>query len=177
MTAAVAKVGMLVAVVAAGGCATPGYVIPNDELRRLVQLPPQARGQHVRAQDWDPDAAVPLPQHPPAQDRGAAVDLATNVVFRVAVEGTGNAGAVAFVAVAAVLFGGLVATNVARDERRFDGWVRLPETHPIRLRYGNGGERVTSLAAMTIWDLQWFCEAFVTDNDGAVVRMDHFSVQ
>jgi hypothetical protein len=69
VTAAALLIGQL-----ASGCLSNEYVIPSDELARVVQLPPQTRGQEVRVvqqvgnrraaagpQDWPTEEGPPPP--------------------------------------------------------------------------------------------------------------------
>src|SRR5262245_28504219 len=61
------------------GCLSNEYRIPNDEIQRLAQLPPDVRGQHVRiVQDLGSrrgEAIEPEEEPAPASERDTDVEL------------------------------------------------------------------------------------------------------
>lgn len=165
----------------ASGCAANSYRIPDGELMRLAQTPPEARGQRVRV--VQEISATDVPDAEPVR-----ADTQIIIVPRVGVEvgggggyrggggaghvgggpsigGKGNdskAAAIAFLVVAAVA---IVAVAVVEGSR-FDGWAQLHPMHPVHLIGKDGGYRVLPLAWIDPNTAAWTDRAIVKPYEG-----------
>jgi hypothetical protein len=78
------------------------------------------------------------------------------------------AGAVAAVALVAILADAAVTAAEADTARRYDGWVAVEASHPLRLSYGSGLGRVVPLAQLGPADLIGLQNAVLVESDGHV---------
>jgi hypothetical protein len=176
------------AVVLAGslfaGCAVNSYRIPTRELTQLAEVPPEARGQHVRViQDIvssDVPAATPVT---------AETDVVIVPHVHVSVGSgryhgggfrglrggkiggagkDGKAAAVAFLAFAATA---LVSAAVI-EGTRFDGWARLHPMHPVHLIGRDGGYSVVPLAWIDRNTAAWADRAVVRPTEGPFLQLE-----
>ena len=106
----------------------------------------------------------------PARPSGAAIGRSSG--GRHVSHGGGGAGAaagaVAAVALIAILADAAVTAAEADTARRYDGWVAVEASHPLRLSYGGGLGRVVPLAQLAPADLIGLQNAVLVESDGHV---------
>jgi len=172
---AVVLAGSLVA-----GCAVNSYRIPTSELAHLAEVPPEARGQHVRVvQEL---VASDVPTAPPVTGETEVVivpqvDVAVGVHGRSRgggfggglgggkIGGAGNDGkaaAIAFLFVAATA----LVTAAVIEGSRFDGYAQLHPMHPVHLIGKDGSYTVVPLAWIDRRAVAWADTAVVRPNEG-----------
>ena len=167
------------------GCLASSYRVSEDELERIVEIPPEQRGGALRVVQrlsWDDEPPEVAPDRVSCGDRshysghlhiyahhhhghggGAAVKGGSS--------GGGGGGnsigggkeMAALVVVAAALFTvGLVATEGAR----WDGWVSVAPDHPVHLLYPDDTTSTVSLAELRAEDLDGPYEAVISEHRG-----------
>ena len=146
----------------AAGCSVNSYKIPTSELARLAQLPPEARGQHVRVIQEIVESDVPaapsvsgqteiviVPQinvggsvggggHSAPSRGGSGLGIGK-------IGGAGNDGkgaAIAFLVLAATA----MITAAVIEGTRFDGYAQLHPMHPVHLIGKDGSYSEVPLA-------------------------------
>src|SRR5262249_5128141 len=145
-------------------------VIPREELQRLVTVPPEQRGQHVRVIQGGPGAETP----PEAPRVGvSAVVVVGGPVWsppayrpQTAKSSAGEAkwwlGVAAIAAVALVFTEGL----------RYDGYVQLNPMHPIHLFGPNGEWTWVPLAQLDQGAVGWAQKAFIRPSEGPWTELE-----
>ena len=165
------------------GCAANSYRIPANELERISQLPPEARGQRVRViqeinattvnnqERVGPDTQIVfIPQinitTGPRYVRGGGGGGGGG-----GVKGGGGSGgsgsdakgaAIAVIVLAAI---GLFAV-AGIEGSRFDGWAELHPMHPVHLIGKDGGYTVMPLAWIDRDAAAWADRAIVRPSEG-----------
>jgi hypothetical protein len=163
----------------AGGCAVNSYRIPTTELARLAQVPPDARGQHVRV--IQEIVASDVPAAPPVSGETEVViapqlDVAVGVHhehhggygggrFGGKIGGAGNDGKAAAIAVL-VLAATAAVTAAVIEGSRFDGYARLHPMHPVHLIGHDGSYAVVPLAWIDADAAAWADTAVVRPTEG-----------
>lgn len=164
--------------VLASGCLSQSYEVSAPELARLVELPAEERGDHVRvvqqtsfANDLydmalpygDADVALLIASHDRGRssaDRGPGWDDDSDVDE----EGDGAAEQALAAAVVVVATAATAALTVGITEgARFDGWMRAPEQHPVLLVDRWGRRRWQRLGALDTGDLRDVDHAVLAD--------------
>ncbi|HET7505313.1 MAG TPA: hypothetical protein VFK02_30045 [Kofleriaceae bacterium] len=173
--------------VLASGCGVNSYRIPRAELQRLAQIPPEARGEHVRVvQEL---VASDVPAAPPVSDGtvivGPQVDVSVGVsgggghrgygsgsrFGGAKIGGAGNDGKAAAVAILFIAATALVTAAVVEGSR-FDGWARLHPMHPVHLLGKDGGYTVVPLAWIDPGAAQWADTAVVRSTEGPWLALE-----
>jgi hypothetical protein len=170
---AVVLAGSLIA-----GCGANSYRIPPAELARLAQLPPEARGEHVRViQDL---RGSDVPPAPPVTGETQiiivpSVDISVGGGARPVrggggwgggkIGGAGNDGKAAAVAIL-VLAATAMVTAVIIEGTRFDGYAQLHPMHPVHLIGRDGNYTVMPLAWLDPQAAAWTDTAVVRRTEG-----------
>ena len=164
----------------AAGCSVNSYKIPTSELARLAQVPPDARGQHVRV--IQEIVASDVPAAPPVSGEtevvvGSQVHLGGSAYrgpsrsgggSRLGVGKIGGAGndgkgaAIAFLVIA----GTAMVTAAVIEGSRFDGWAQLHPMHPVHLIGKDGNYTVVPLAWLDANAAAWAETAVVRPTEG-----------
>ena len=159
----------------AAGCAVNSYRIPSSELARLAQLPPEARGQHVRV--IQEIVASDVPAAPPVSSETEVV-----IIPQVSVSGGGHlhgggpgvggkiggagndskAAAIALIVLAATA----LITAAVIEGSRFDGYAQLHPMHPVHLIGKDGSYAVVPLAGLDANAVAWTDTAVVRPTEG-----------
>lgn len=174
------------------GCAANSYRIPTSELERLSQIPPEARGQHVRVIQEISATTVNN------QER-VGVDTQIIIVPQINIttgpryhRGSGNVGggggkhlggggggsggsgsdgkaaAIAFIAVAVVALFAIAGI----EGSRFDGWAEVHPMHPVHLIGKDGGYTVMPLAWIDHDAAAWADRAIIRPSEGPWRSLD-----
>jgi len=167
----------------ASGCSVNSYKIPTSELSRLAQVPPEARGQHVRV--IQEVAASDVPAAPPVSGE-------TQIVFVPQIEvggsvhrapahggglglgkingagGDGKGAAIAFLVLAATA----MVTAAVIEGSRFDGYAQLHPMHPVHLIGKDGTYTVMPLAWIDANAAAWADTAVVRPSEGPWRELD-----
>jgi hypothetical protein len=164
----------------AAGCSVNSYKIPTSELARLAQVPPEARGQHVRViqeiVESDVPAAPPVsgetevvivPQinvgasaHRGPSHGGGGGGLGGSKIGGAG--GDGKGAAIAFLVFAATA----MITAAAIEGSRFDGYAQLHPMHPVHLLGKDGNYTVVPLAWIDANAAAWADTAVVRPSEG-----------
>jgi hypothetical protein len=161
----------------AAGCSVNSYKIPTSELSRLAQVPPEARGQHVRV--IQEIVASDVPAAPPVSGEtevvivpqvniGGSVHRAPSHGGRLGIGKIGGAGndgkgaAIAFLVFAATA----MVTAAVIEGSRFDGYAQLHPMHPVHLIGKDGSYTVMPLAAIDANAAAWTDTAVVRASEG-----------
>ena len=165
----------------AAGCSVNSYKIPTSELARLAQVPPEARGQHVRViqeiVESDVPAAPPVsgetevvivPQinvgasahRGPSHGGGGGGGLGGSKIGGAG--GDGKGAAIAFLVFAATA----LITAAAIEGSRFDGYAQLHPMHPVHLLGKDGNYTVVPLAWIDANAAAWADTAVVRPSEG-----------
>ena len=173
---------LLAGSVFASGCAVNSYRIPPTELARLAQVPPEARGQHVRV--IEEIVASEVPAAPPVTAQSQIV-IAPQVEFSVGVRhhrhgggfgggkigGAGNdskAAAIAFLVLAATA----MITAAVIEGSRFDGYAQMHPMHPVHLIGQDGSYAVVPLAGLDAGAVAWAETAVVRPTEGPWLELE-----
>lgn len=176
------------AVVLAGSllasCAVNSYRIPTRELAQLAEVPPEARGQHVRVIQDIVSSDVPATTPVTAETDVVVVPHVHVSVssgryhgggFRGLrggkIGGAGNDGKAAAVALLAFAATALVSAAVI-EGTRFDGWARLHPMHPVHLIGRDGGYSVVPLAWIDRNTAAWADRAVVRPTEGPFLQLE-----
>lgn len=175
---AVVLAGSLIA-----GCAVNSYRIPTSELTQLAQVPPEARGQHVRVIQDIVASDVPAASPVTAETEvvfvphvNVSVGARTHSRGGFGLGGTkiggagndGKAAAVAFLFVAATA----LVTAAAIEGSRFDGYAQLHPMHPVHLIGRDGGYTVVPLAWIDRNTADWADRAVVRRTEGPWLELE-----
>jgi hypothetical protein len=161
----------------AAGCSVNSYKIPTSELSRLAQVPPEARGQHVRV--IQEIVASDVPAAPPVSGEtevvivpqvniGGSVQRAPSHGGGLGIGKIGGAGkdgkgaAIAFLVLAATA----MVTAAVIEGSRFDGYAQLHPMHPVHLIGKDGSYTVMPLAAIDANAAAWTDTAVVRASEG-----------
>ena len=170
----------------AAGCSVNSYKIPTSELARLAQLPPEARGQHVRV--IQEVVASDVPAAPPVSGQTEIVIFPQiNVGGSVGggghhapshvgsglgkiggAGGDGKGAAIAFLVLAATA----MVTAAVIEGTRFDGYAQLHPMHPVHLIGKDGSYTVVPLAALDANAAAWAETAVVRSSEGPWQELD-----
>ncbi|HEU4732046.1 MAG TPA: hypothetical protein VFT22_29320 [Kofleriaceae bacterium] len=181
---------VVLASILVSGCGVNSYRIPPSELARIAQLPPEARGEHVRViQEL---VASDVPAAPPVSDQteviiAPRVDVAVGVsgggggghrgyggggqFGGAKIGGAGNDGKAAAVAILFLAATALVTAAVVEGSR-FDGWARLHPMHPVHLLGRDGGYTVMPLAWIDPGAARWADTAVVRSTEGPWLSLE-----
>jgi hypothetical protein len=162
----------------ASGCSVNRYKIPTSELLRLSQVPPAARGQHVRViqeiGESDVPAAPPVSGEtqivfgPQINIGGSARPVPSHGGSRFGGSKIGGAGgdgkgaAIAFLVIAATA----MVTAAVIEGTRFDGYAQLHPMHPVHLIGRDGNYTVVPLAGLDANAAAWAETAVVRPSEG-----------
>jgi hypothetical protein len=170
------------------GCLSQSYELSADELERIVQLPAEERGEHLRVTQQtslSSDTGL-IEQGPPWPHAGGIwiVDGegghhhrgrrhhshdSDDDDYDTADDEAADALAAAVVVVAAAA---TVAVSVGITEgARFDGWVQAPSDHPVLLVDDSGRHRWERLDRLTADDVHRIDRAVLPDGGGALARL------
>ena len=174
------------------GCAANSYQIPNSELQRLSQLPPEQRSQRVlvsqeitasdvgQAQPvseqtevvWVPEIRIGGTYSGGGYRGGSGVSTGTHTGGGLPkLSGGGSDGKAA--AVAVIILAAVALVAVAGVEgSRFDGWVRLHPMHPVHLIGKDGSQAVMPLAWIDPQAAAFTEKAIVRPNEGPWYELD-----
>jgi len=171
------------------GCAANSYVIPNGELQRLSQLPPEVRSQSVLVSQeisaTDVEAADPV-----NGDTTIIIVPQVNVysggvrgsgggprvhggggLGGVKPSGGGSDGKAAAIVVVALAITAVVVV-AAIEGSRFDGHVRLHPMHPVHLIGKDGSSAIMPLAWIDPQAAAWTETAIVKPYEGPWQQLD-----
>ncbi len=168
----------------ASGCSVNSYKIPTNELVRLAQVPPEARGQHVRV--IQEVTASDVPAAPPVSGETQIV-LVPDIEVGGSVHraqahgggglsigkisgagGDGKGAAIAFLVLAATA----MITAAAIEGSRFDGYAQLHPMHPVHLIGKDGSYTVMPLAWIDANAAAWAETAVVRPTEGPWRELD-----
>ena len=168
----------------ASGCSVNSYKIPTNELSRLAQVPPEARGQHVRVIQEvvasDVPAAPPVSGETqivliPQVDIGGSVHRAPSHggggfgIGKISgAGGDGKGAAIAFLVLAATA----MVTAAVIEGSRFDGYAQLHPMHPVHLIGKDGTYTVVPLAWIDANAAAWAESAVVRPSEGPWRELD-----
>lgn len=171
----------------ASGCVTNTYRIPNGELARLAQTPPEARGEHVRViQEIGESDAPPAEAVGPETRIILVPDISISTGVRTGggsrgggggkggigkVGGGGSDGkgqAIVFLVIAATAL--VVVAGI--EGSRFDGWAKLHPMHPVHLYGHDGSYQVRPLAWVDPPTVAWTDRAFVRETEGPWLQLE-----
>ena len=172
---------VVLAAVTATGCAANSYRIPNGELARLAQTPPEQRGQRVRViqeisgtavnnqERVGPDTQlIIVPQinisTGPRYHRGGGGGWGGGGGGGKGVRVSGGSGSDGKAAAIAVIVVAAVALFVIAgvEGSRFDGWSEVHPMHPVHL-IGHDGQ-------YTVMPLAWIDQNAVAWTNKAIIR-------
>jgi hypothetical protein len=163
------------------GCLSQSYEVSAPELARIVELPVEERGEHVRVTQQTTfgndlrDVSVPYAD----ADIALLIAIDNDPVYHsgerrrrfsrddVEIEesdGDGAAEAALAAAVVVVATAATAAVTVGITEgARFDGWLRAPEQHPVLLVDRWGRHRWQRLGSLSSADLREVDHAVLAD--------------
>ena len=166
------------------GCAVNSYQIPPSELARLAQLPPEARGQHVRVIQEviasDVPAAPPVtgqteilivPQINISGSGGYARHGGGGGLPGGKIGGAGNDAKAAAVAILVVAATALITAAVIEGSR-FDGYAQLHPMQPVHLIGKDGTYTVMPLAWIDAGAAAWTETAVVRSTEGPWLQLE-----
>jgi len=176
-------IAVLMAALLVGGCAASTYRIPPNELERLAQTPPEARGQKVRVvqeigsgttvsntERVGPDTQIIfMPQiniySSPRYQRGSHIGGGSGIKGGKISGGSGSDGKAA--AIAVIILAAVALFAVAGVEgSRYDGYVQLHPMQPVHLIGKDGSYTVMPLAWIDPLAAAWTDKAIVRPTDG-----------
>jgi hypothetical protein len=176
----------------AGGCSVNSYKIPTSELARLAQVPPEARGQHVRVIQEIVESDVPaaprvsgetqvviVPQiniegsvgggvHHAPSSHGGGGGGGGGLGKIGGAGGDGKGAAIAFLVLAATA----MITAAAIEGARFDGYAQLHPMHPVHLIGRDGNYTVVPLAWLDANAAAWAETAVVRPTEGPWLSLE-----
>jgi len=172
---------LVAAAIFASGCLSTTHRIPNSEVQRLAQIPPEQRGASVRVVQGFVTDDQP-PSAPRAQGGGGGVIIVTGGGgghrHRRRAGGSGGAGgakgskpdlakskadkAEFYIILAVLAAVGLAVTEGAR----YDGWVEISPNHPVHLYGPHGQYGWVPLAELNAEDAAWAQRAYIRPQEG-----------
>lgn len=175
------------ALLASVGCLSQSYELSADELERIVQLPAEERGEHVRVTQqtslssdtglieqgppWSPWGWVWIDGdggHHHGGRRHRSHDSGSDGES----DEDGEAADALATAVVVVAAAATVAVSVGITEgARFDGWMQAPSDHPVLLVDDSGRHRWKRLDRLTADDVRGIDRAVLPDGGGTLARL------
>jgi hypothetical protein len=153
------------------GCLSSTHIIPRQELERLVNVPPEQRGEHVRVIQGGPGAESP--PEAPRVGVSTAIIIAPGPTwsppYRPQTAKSSSDDAKIWLAVAAIV----AVTLIFTEGLRFDGYVRLNPMHPVHLFGPNGEWTWVPLAQLDPGAVGWAHKAFIRPSEGPWTELEH----
>jgi hypothetical protein len=169
------------------GCLSQSYQLSADELERIVQLPADERGEHVRVtQQTSLSSDTGLIEQGPTWVQGGWVwiddgghhhrgrrhrsrDLGADGDED---EADGEAAEALAIGVIVVAAAATAAVSVGITEgARFDGWLQAPPDYPVLLIDDAGRHRWKRLDRLTADDVRGLDRAVLPDGPGSLTRL------
>lgn len=167
------------ALVAGSGCLSSTYEVAPAELARLVELPPEERGERVRATQQTSFSNDVSDEELDGLSRASEPAIWLSLESHAHVDASSASGddaSPAEEALAALVVAGVVATTAAvtvgvTEGARYDGWIAAPADQPVLLVERSGARRWTELAALEAADVAGVERAVIPELGADIERL------